>query len=351
MKPQISILLTVGAMIGFAGGCSDLAGPIPLGTADTPPTRVADTSGSGPYHIYVANSSGGDSRRLARGFWPAWSPDGSKIAYQDGTERISVIERDGTDARQLTTGLLPRWSPDGARIAYLRFTPNDDNGPFPIGDQTFRVINVDGSGEITLVQTKTSGTIPPAEWSPDGKKIAFIGGEDNHNDLHVVNVDGSGMTRITQLGTVKTGADWSPDGRKLAFGAAGSVYVVNADGSDLTELTRDPGALVVRSVVYSPSGDRIAFSLSLDPNVWETKDGDSLTIHVINADGTNRTSVATHATDPRWLGDGRTLSFGRWFVDEIWTVSADGGEPALLVDGLEAAWSPDGTRLAYVRSH
>jgi TolB protein len=138
----------------------------------------------------------------------------------------------------------------------------------------------------------------------------------------------------------------------LAFRAAGSVYVINADGSDLTQLTSATHSLVVRHLEWSPQGDRIAFSLSLDPSVWETKDPESLTVHVMNADGTNRIIVATNARDPRWLRDGRTLSFGRWFVDEIWTVSADGGEPSLLVpDGFGAEWSPDGTRIAYVKHH
>jgi Tol biopolymer transport system component len=216
---------------------------------------------------------------------------------------------------------------------------------------TFGVINADGSGEIMLAQTNFQGTIPPAEWSPDGRKIAFVGGEVSRADLYVINTDGSGLAQLTQLGTV-TGAAWSPDGRTLALRAAGSVYVINADGSDLTLLTHATHSLVVRHLEWSPQGDRIAFSLSLDPLVWETKDPGSLTVHVINADGTNRITVATNAVDPRWLRDGRTLSFSRWFVDEIWTVSADGGEPSLLLPGgFGAAWSPDGTRIAYVKQN
>ncbi|HSM18097.1 MAG TPA: hypothetical protein VK845_14015, partial [Gemmatimonadales bacterium] len=86
-------------------------------------------------------------------------------------------------------------------------------------DMTFGVINVDGSGEIALAQTNSAGTIPPAEWSPDGKKIAFVGGDEECcADLYVINADASGLTQLTRLGTV-TGADWSPDGRTLALRA------------------------------------------------------------------------------------------------------------------------------------
>jgi Tol biopolymer transport system component len=251
------------------------------------------------YNIYLADPSGLDLWHLAPGYGPTWSPDGREIAFTgsrgDGTSSgIFVMDVGGTARRRLRGGdsWLLRWSPEGSKIAFVTCIPNGEN----MCDMKFGVINSDGSGEILLAQINTSGTIPPAEWSPDGKKIAFVGGERCCADLYVINADGSGLTQLTRLGTV-TGVDWSPDGRTLALRAAESVYVVNADG-------------------------------------------------------TNRIAVATNAVDPRWLRDGRTLSFGRWFVDEIWTVSADGGEPSLLLrDGFGAEWSADGTRIAYVRHH
>jgi TolB protein len=263
------------------------------------------------------------------------------------------MDVDGTTQRQLRGGdsWLPRWSPEGSQIAFVTCIPNEENGPFPMCDMTVGVIDADGSGEKMLAQANVSGTVPPAEWSPDGRKIAFVSGEGNLADLYVINTDGSGLAQLTRLGTV-TGADWSPDGRTLALRAAGSVYVINADGSDLTQLTDDTDSLVVRHVEWSPQGDRMAFSLSRDPLVWDTYDGGSLTLHVINADGTNRITVGTKARDHRWLRDGRTLSFTWWWEDEIWIVSADGGEPSpLLRDGFGAEWSPDGTRVAYMKQY
>jgi Tol biopolymer transport system component len=353
------VRLTLGVLIGVAGGCSEPTAPIPLEGVPPPggpPPGGPPPAPTGEYSIHLADSSGVDLRQLAYGFAPAWSPDGSRIAFQgisvDGTSSgIFVMDVDGTARRLLTGGdsWSPRWSPDGSRIAFLTCIPNEDNGSSPMCDMTYSVMNADGSGEVTLARTNFAGTIPPAEWSPDGKKIAFVGGEGCCADLYVINTDGSGLAQLTRLGTV-TGADWSPDGRMLALRAAGSVYVINADGSDLTELTNDVGSLVVRHAEWSPLGDRIAFSLSLDPLVWETVHGGSLTIHVINADGTDRITVATNARDPRWLRDGRSLSFGRWFDDEIWIVSADGGVPSLLLgNGVGAEWSPDGSRIAYVK--
>lgn len=357
MKVSRCVLLTLGVLIGGAGGCSESTAPTPLGgvrPGGGPQDGGPPPASTHGYSIYLADSSGVDLRQLARGHAPTWSPDGSKIAFQgDGTSGIYIMDVGGTAQRRLRGGdsWLPRWSPEGSKIAFVTCIPNGENGPFPMCDMTFGVINADGSGEMMLAQTNFNGTIPPAEWSPDGKKIAFVGGEGSRADLYVINTDGSGLAQLTRLGTV-TGAEWSPDGRTLALRAAGSVYVINADGSDLTQLTNDTDSLVVRHVEWSPQGDRIAFSMSLDPLVWETRDPESLALHVINADGTNRIAVATNARDPRWLRDGRTLSFGRWFVDEIWIVSADGAAPSpLLRDGFGAEWSADGTRIAYMKQH
>jgi Tol biopolymer transport system component len=355
LAPDVEYTLRVTQDIeDLTGDALQAAVSVTFATEAATPEPEADPGLTPGYYIYLADPSGVDLRQFARGFEPTWSPDGSKIAFQGMDSGIFVMDVGGTAQRRLRGGdsWLPRWSPEGSKIAFVTCTPNGENGPFSGCDMTFGIINADGSGELMLGQTDFMGTIPPAAWSPDGNKIAFVSGDEECcADLYVINADGSGLAQLTRLGTV-TGADWSPDGRTLALRAAGSVYVVNADGSDLIQLTNDTGPLVVRHLEWSPQGDRIAFSLSLDPVVWETEDGGSLTIHVINADGTNRITVATNAVTPRWLRDGRTLYFSRWFVDEIWTVSADGGEPSLLLpDGFGAEWSPDGTRIAYVRHH
>jgi Tol biopolymer transport system component len=76
----------------------------------------------------------------------------------------------------------PAWSPDGSRIA------------FNIGDEIF-VINSDGSGMVRLIESKVWARDPA--WSPDGSRIAFWSNRDGNPEIYVINSDGSGMVRLT----------------------------------------------------------------------------------------------------------------------------------------------------------
>ncbi|MDA1349887.1 MAG: hypothetical protein O3A47_13645 [Chloroflexi bacterium] len=112
-----------------------------------------------------------DGRRVSRltdnayiDEYPAWSPDGSKIAFaslRDGSRGIYVMNADGTNQTRLTsdldqwTDLWPTWSPDGSRIAFWSRRGSD-------GD--IHVVNTDGSGEIRI--TDTIGVNEEPAWSP-----------------------------------------------------------------------------------------------------------------------------------------------------------------------------------------
>ncbi|MYG81599.1 MAG: hypothetical protein F4187_07480 [Gemmatimonadetes bacterium] len=141
----------------------------------------------------------------------------------------------------------PAWSPDGSRIAYTAFfTGNGD----------IYVMNADGSGVTRLTSHSRSETFPA--WSPDGKRLAFGPPADSYGYLYATNADGSGVSsRLTKDSAQGYGPEWSPDGARIAFRSVGSVWVVSADGSGEAHL-----ALGARAPAWSPDGQKIAFTCS-----------------------------------------------------------------------------------------
>ena len=196
------------------------------------------------YAIYVMNRDGSQQTRLtdhASGdYWPAWSPDGSRIAFhsgRDGNLELYVMHADGSNQARLTANDAvegwPSWSPDGSRIVFS----SDRHG-----NPEIFVIDSDGSGLVRLTETGVVNFLPAC--SPDGSRIACASNRDGNVESYVMNADGSDVTRLTNsLATDHTPA-WSPGGTRIAFKSErdgqAEIYIMNADGSDVTRLTKLP---------------------------------------------------------------------------------------------------------------
>ena len=217
---------------------------------------------------YVMNADGSDVTYLINdGQVSTWSLDGEKIAfvsYRDASPtsglggNIYVMNADGTNVTRLTNlGWQPEqgptapwslaWSPDGQRIAF------DAKHLSSEGGQEIYVVNVDGGGLTRLTNSLMDDHSPA--WSPDSQRIAFVSfrdadfeKRDYNSEIYIMNADGSGPVRLTYNLTVDTtrpGADedptWSPDGRQIAFRSYRDgdphIYVMNVDGSSATRLT------------------------------------------------------------------------------------------------------------------
>jgi Tol biopolymer transport system component len=279
---------------------------------------------------------------------PAWSPDGTRIAFESSRTHesdIYVVNADGSKQIRLTNNRAgnsqPVWAPDGTRIA---FTSERD------GDREIYVMNADGSRQMRLTHIGVEYKSPV--WSPDGTRIAFVSNLGRNEQIYVMNADGSQPTLLTNK-EVRSGFPvWSPDGTRIAFvsnlGGNGQIYVMNADGSRLTRLT-DNGLWL--SPIWSPDGKRIAFVSDRDGN-WE--------IYVMNADGSQQIRLTNNAEVswqiPAWSPDGTRIAFGSDRVrdSEIYVINADGShETRLTYVGFpsEFAWSPDGKRITLARIH
>jgi len=200
----------------------------------------------GYYAIVVKNADGSGARTLVNlddtfEPAPAWSPDGSKIAFfydQAGSGgQIFLINGDGTGMRQFTNAganIGVAWSPDGSKIALSSY-----------GGSGYDIFVKDVSGSsLTQLTTTAGATDRFPSWSPDGARIAFVSDRDGNEEIYVMNADGSGQTRLTTDPGVDYAPTWSADGSQIAFHSDRSgtlqVYVMNADGSGLTRLTNDP---------------------------------------------------------------------------------------------------------------
>ncbi len=110
-----------------------------------------------------------------------------------------------------------------------RDEPNPDTCGDNCNDEIY-VMNVDGSGQTRLTNNSAIDARPA--WSPDGKRISFQSTRDGNVEIYVMNADGSGQTRLTNNSAIDARPAWSPDGKHIAFQSLRDgdleIYVMNA---------------------------------------------------------------------------------------------------------------------------
>lgn len=228
--------------------------------------------------ICTVGTDGSNFKRLTmnrfRDIYPAWSPDGSRIAFitiRNSDFDIYMMNSDGSNVRKLYDS--------GSNDADIDW--EGDIITFTSGNRIW-IINDGGTGPVQVTSPQKAGTwgranLPFGDYDPrlgpDVGKIVFerlVNDQSPHGnyDIFVVNPDGSGETRITKTGYAQGLASWSNSGDKIVYTVAAigdegkyDLYMMNADGTENNRVTPDyfPDAFLSHAAAFSKDDSKIFF--------------------------------------------------------------------------------------------
>lgn len=358
--------------------------------------------------IYIAPSLGGAAHKVFSPLgtieWErgalSWSPDGKRLIFPDGKSAkspsfIYSLELDTLQAQRLTNppqlsdgDYAPAFSPDGTKIAFLRgsegavrdiFIANADgtsprqvtfdrrfvSGLTWTADSSELVFSSDRGGKFSLWRVGVSGGEP--QRLPVGGEDAFspaVSRQGNHlaytqrsAKWSIVRVNLRNLqakdasSRVLSSTQQDSFAHFSPDSSRIAFQSVRSgtqeIWLASIDGTNLVKLTSFEGPLT-GSPTWSPDGRQLAF---------DSRPKGQSHIYVTNVEGGVPHAVTEGAYNdivPSWSRDGRWIYYGsnRSGSWQIWKVPATGGEPQQVTKqgGFVGVEAFDGAYLYYAKA-
>jgi Tol biopolymer transport system component len=289
----------MGALLAVGGGNSRVAASAARSatTDEIAVSLAVGRGGDGSGGIVIINPSGRrlatlSTRRAGReDSEPAWSPDGTRLAFTRTIDRrrsfqIYVMRADGKGVRRITRGRFdysPSWSPDGRWIAYR------SNG-------ALRIVHPDGTGG-RRVHTRSPTEISYPVWAPGGRVAYSYWATIPQDRPAACHQPGSGCGYVvssrldgSQRRRIVRGRDahWTRDGRTIVYtGPDGGVYIASGSGRGGHLLGRGYRA------EWSRDGSQIVYARMGN---WPSQDS----IWIMNRDGTGAHRISRGASSPAW---------------------------------------------------
>jgi serine/threonine protein kinase/Tol biopolymer transport system component len=311
--------------------------------------------------IFVMGATGESVRRLTDfGYSPAWSPDGKSIlvategvsdpVVRTSSSRLWRVDVATQERQQITQvdSTQPSWSPHGWRIAFFGLPPGTSR-------RAISTLPAAGGSAVPLIDDDHLNWDPV--WAPDGKSLYFASDRSGSMSLWRVPVDERSGKALGDPEPIPAPAQWSAmislskDGRHIA-------YASNDSKANLARVDLDPDRLeAVGDPVSVTSGSRMVRYSSASPDGrWIAYFGSypQEDLFVIRPDGSGLRQLTRDAfkdRNPVWSPDGSRILFysnrgGKW---DAWSIHPDGSALEPVTRGGDVTvplWSPDGRRIA-----
>ena len=286
-----------------------------------------------------------------------WAPNGNTISFlSDSTDRTEIWLKntDGSGLRQLTDQGVAygksAWSPDGKRIAFLSDQAGDDNCNLWTVDVSSGPLSARPLTKFDQQLDCNNWLHSGVVWEPSGERIAFTIQVSGKAAIGFLNINSGALETVIQGNADYIHPDWSPDGTTIMFSSNRSgewdIWSYSLETDSYHHIVSRTGDQF--QPVWAPDGNRIGFlerQGGINSN-WVTTVAGGKTIQI--------TDPRENTGDGTWSPDGN--KFGHVFLNpetDIWLYTLSTGQASLIINQAHmlAAWSPDGTRIAYLKKN